>query len=32
MKNQDRGRFLSAIGKIDGTDIVLQYKPSGVFH
>ncbi len=32
MRNQDRGRFLGVIGKVDGTDIVLQYKPGGVFH
>lgn len=32
MRNQGREGFLGAIGKVDGTDIVLQYKPSGVFH
>ena len=32
MRNQDREGFLGAIGKVDGTDIVLKYKPGGVFH
>ena len=32
MRNQDREGCLGAIGKVDGTDIVLQYKPGGVFH
>ena len=32
MRNQDREGFLGAIGKVDGTDIVLQYKLGGVFH
>ena len=32
MRNQDRGGFLGAIRNFDGTDIVLQYKPGGVFH
>ncbi len=32
MRNQDRGGFLGVIEKVDGTDIVLQYKPGGVFH
>ena len=32
MRNQDRGGFLGVIGKVDGTDIVLQYKPGRVFH
>lgn len=32
MRNQDRKGFLGAIRKVDGTDIILQYKPGGVFH
>lgn len=32
MKNQDREGFLGAVEKVDGTDIVLWYKPGGVFH
>lgn len=32
MRNQNRSGFLRAIGKVDGTDIVLQYKPGGIFH
>ena len=32
MRNQDRKGFLEVIGKVDDTDIVLQYKLGGVFH
>ena len=32
MQNQDRKGFLGAVGKVDGTDIVLHYKPGGKFH
>lgn len=32
MKNQDRERFFGIVGKVDGTDIILQYKPGGIFH
>ena len=31
IKNDEREGFLGAVGKADGTDIVLQYKPGGVF-
>ncbi len=32
MRNQDQRGFFGVIGKADSTDIVLQYKPDGVFH
>lgn len=31
MKNSDREEFLGVVGKLDGTDIVLEFKPGGVF-
>lgn len=31
MKNSDRERFLGSVGKLDGTDIVLKFKPGGIF-
>lgn len=31
MKNSDREGFLGAVGKLDGTDIVLKFKPGGIF-
>ena len=32
VRNEDRKQFLCAIRKVDGTDIVLQYKPGRVFY
>lgn len=31
MKNSDREGFLGAVGELDGTDIVLKFKPGGAF-
>ena len=31
MKNDSREGFLGCVGKVDGTDIVLKYKPGGVY-
>ena len=31
MKNSDREGFLGAVGKLDDTDIVLKFKPGGIF-
>lgn len=32
MRNQDQKEFFGAIEKVDGIDIILQYKPGGVFY
>lgn len=32
MKNDSRKGFLGCMGKVDGTDIVLKYKPGGVYN
>lgn len=32
MANDDREGFLGAIGKADGTDIILEYKPGEAFN
>lgn len=31
IKNSDREGFLGAVGKLDGTNIVLKFKPGGIF-
>ena len=31
MKNSDWERFFIAVGKLDGIDIVLKFKPGGIF-
>lgn len=31
MRNSDREGFLGTVGKLDGTDIVLKFKPGGIF-
>lgn len=31
LQNDDREGFIGCIGKVDGTDIVLEYKPGGVY-
>ena len=32
IRNQDRKEFLGVVENVDSMDIVLQYKPGGVFH
>ena len=30
--NEEKARFIGAVGKLDGTDIILAEKPGGIFH